>query len=173
MGADYPQGIIEKEGMPHNTFYYKWEQDDEFYWQELERDFSLAYWMMKAMEVTAEGGYWVAPDDSEGTLAPGEILTVNVTFDAQYAEQGLQEAYAKVIANDPYTPRDSTLLSLYLNQAPIFRSVEGLNKVIETETTTYEIVLEDVDGDSFTANLAEAYPNTTFGSVMVIYMYCH
>jgi len=169
LGADFPQGVAKLDKTLSGTFFYPSEGE----WNDLTdiSDFKNYAWMIKAMEKEVKTGFWAELDaDMQGEIAQGESKTVNVNFNALFAEHGLQTAKIYFNSNDPINRKDSLGLELYLNQAPIFAEYpKNVLVVKENETLTFTFKASDLESDAFDIVLDGTYNGVTLSKGQSIY----
>ncbi|HEU4930159.1 MAG TPA: choice-of-anchor D domain-containing protein, partial [Candidatus Krumholzibacteria bacterium] len=64
------------------------------------------------------GSAWLTADPTEGSLPPGAIMDVNVTFDATGLNGGDYSANLAIASNDPATPEVNVPASMHVTGAP-------------------------------------------------------
>lgn len=95
-------------------------------------------------------------DKTEGEIAVGESLPVNVEINAEstYFDRD-NKAVIVIKSNDPAQPVVNYPITLNKNSAPVVTGPEGTTTVPEASTADMNITVEDLDGDAFSVTLAD------------------
>lgn len=95
-------------------------------------------------------------DKTEGEIAVGESLPVNVEINAEstYFDRD-NKAVIVIKSNDPAQPVVNYPITLNKNSAPVVTGPEGTTTVPEASTAEMNITVEDLDGDAFSVTLAD------------------
>ncbi len=95
-------------------------------------------------------------DKTEGEIAVGESLPVNVEINAEstYFDRD-NKAVIVIKSNDPAQPVVNYPITLNKNPAPVVTGPEGTTTVPEASTAEMNITVEDLDGDAFSVTLAD------------------
>ena len=95
-------------------------------------------------------------DKTEGEIAVGESLPVNVEINAEstYFDRD-NKAVIVIKSNDPAQPIVNYPITLNKNSAPVVTGPEGTTTVPEASTADMNITVEDLDGDAFSVTLAD------------------
>jgi len=153
----YPQGISVVPSPQLDRFYYG---DGSFFIDAVNAGFGSLAWMVKAVEVEPSDNFWVMIDsEKEGSLAPGEETTVDLTFASIFALQGTNDALVQISSNDPLDSLVSVPVELYQNMGPAYPDGDAAYfSVYEMDTMLYRLRPYDPDGDEFTVKVVEDKP---------------
>ncbi len=145
----FPQGYVFIDEVLENTFYHG--NGVEFAETRLSSGFEKAANLIIACEDEYKLSGWAQPDvEANGIIARGEELVIPVTYIADQAEQGLNQAMFIIETNDPKALISEVPLTLERNKGP---QIQG---ELEKELTIYEglehqieIHAVDDEGDAF------------------------
>ncbi|BDC99189.1 S8 family serine peptidase [Persicobacter psychrovividus] len=157
LGVEYPQGFVSMEESVANTFFYV-EEDGSYTDISQFYDFETTAFMVRAIANEAIDGNWLTLSPSAGAVDSGASQDIELAFDASYSV--MSENLAKVIAvsNDPVNDAPEVMISMKMNQAPMFELGESSAfDINEGETLVLELMATDAEGDDFEYTLAEAY----------------
>ncbi|MCU4176897.1 S8 family serine peptidase [Carboxylicivirga sp. N1Y90] len=159
----YPLGHFDVEEPIVDRYYFG---NDETIFELVDAGYEDMGWIMKAAEKDYKSNIWAILDSEKtGTIVPGESNQLDMTFIAEYAEQGINIANMLVKSNDPVTPIDTLIITLNRNKGPQFTDGDNIYYAInEADVLVHNVVAIDEEGDSFTLELKEEYEYVTASS---------
>ncbi len=156
----YPYGVTNPQGYIAN---YTDTEEDQFYYYYSEDgwvDFYISsFWysqlMVKAHEYSYEEKTWITLDaaTSSGQLSTGGSANIGLNFNAENAQEMVNNAKLKVTTNDPNQETYSVDLYLLLNDGPVVELTDGLTELEEATTSVLTFEVEDYEGDAFDVEL--------------------
>jgi subtilisin family serine protease len=158
--AAYPQGSIEVTEEVANRYYYG---NGEQFFELVDQGYGDTGWLVKAAEKSYESNIWaILTSDKEGIVEAGMQKELDLTFIAEYAEQGINVASMNVHSNDPITPLAEMPITLTRNKGPQFTDGDRIYySMWEADTLRHTVVAYDEEGDSFTLELKQEYDYLT------------
>lgn len=156
VAANYPQGTALVSEQVERRFWYG---DGEQWFDIMNSQFEDKGWMVKALEAEYQSAVWVEISSAtEGIVSEGDSIGMEISFNAGYANRGINKAEVIISSNDPSNAEYNLPVSLHLNQGPVFElGTEMVASVDENASITLQINAEDLEGDNFTLALAEAH----------------
>lgn len=160
IGVSYPQGITGISETVSNRYYFG--PGDMFY-DLANSGVENAAFMHKALEFEAQSGVWTEITSAmSGTLSVDEVDTIEVHFDAMYAELGLNTADLVIESNDPENPEAKVVLNLIRNRGPQFEDApELILEAQEGVTSAYTVNATDLEADEFTFSMPTSVEKMT------------
>jgi hypothetical protein len=165
MELENPQGYIENtEDAPGRYHYFyegKW-----YDLQEAESEgvkvFEGFAFMMRAAEETFASNSWVSiHGKTEGAIAAGASLDIQLDFKAAYGDRGDQFATLVIHTNDPVNPTGEIPMTFHINAGPQFIEVPALVRVNEGVTKVITLKVKDVEDHHFTITPKQTYAGVT------------
>ncbi|MCG8582662.1 MAG: T9SS type A sorting domain-containing protein, partial [Bacteroidales bacterium] len=156
----YPQGRVDINDPVEHRFYFG---NDEAMFELIENGYENWGWMMKAAEKSYKSNIWaVLTSDKVDTIAPAIENQLDLTFIAEYAEQGINVANMLVKSNDPVKPTAILPITLNRNKGPQFNDGSSIYYAInEGDTLLHTVKAYDDEGDDFTLQLKKEYEYVT------------
>lgn len=152
----YPQGTVTGMEEIANRFYYG--AGDGQWYDLVGSGYDDYGWMVRAFETEYVQSVWATISSAKSdTILPGASSTIDIDFDAIFANPGINTAKLRVITNDPELQEVEKDLSLHKNQGPIMTTNKSSYRVLEMDTLIIDLVAEDAEGDNFTLALTESH----------------
>ncbi|WP_282037003.1 S8 family serine peptidase [Saccharicrinis aurantiacus] len=157
----FPQGVTEIEQAEFGRFFFG---DGSVYFDMVESGYGDLGWAIKAAEYEASSNFWIMIDsDEEGTLAPNEEVTVDLTFASIFAQQGENVADITIHNNDPLNSAVDVPVMLRRNKGPQYPDGNSVHlSCFEMDTIQYLLKPFDEEGDDFTVKVLEDKPYFTY-----------
>jgi len=153
---EYPQASIDVKTPVSHRYYFG---NDDAIFEVVENDYETMGWLMKAAEKDYASNIWASLDShlSDTIKVDGE-QTLNLSFIAKYAEQGINVANMVVYSNDPLTPAARLPIALHRNKGPQYNHGNNIYYAInEGDTLRHTVIAHDDEGDDFTLQLKKDY----------------
>lgn len=116
-------------------------------------------WMVKAGEMEFATAVWAEiTSELSGTVPAGDSVAINMSFNAGFAEYGVNKAELTILSNDYSDSEHVIPVTLSKNSGPMFSLGNNISvSVKENETLNLDIIATDAEGDNFTLSMAQIY----------------
>lgn len=155
---DYPQGWVSNIKSTEGQFMYGTSKQ----WYDVQdagEDFQNSGWMVRAVEKFFENSAWVTlQSPASGTVNSVTSNTVDLRFDAPYANPGKNYAKLNILSNDPIVNSKTVDLLLWVNGGPVIEVDKTSFTMLESETLVITATAVDLEGDNFTMSLSSMNP---------------
>ncbi|MCG8578271.1 MAG: T9SS type A sorting domain-containing protein [Bacteroidales bacterium] len=156
----YPLGVGNPQGKVNDYanatagryfFQYEGEWADIYASQFFDNAFLVRVHELEFKEMT-----WVKLAQTKGTVAAGESVDLDITFDAAYTQEYVNNAEIAITTNDPIHKELKADLFLLMNEGPKFTHIEGLDMIDENTVSTLKFSVKDMEQDNYSVELVSA-----------------